>query len=98
MSYLSLLENGSRRWPCSPQWPQCTVMGVRGRALTRQSAHLPVQALARGQAVRAEVASVKSAVSAAQGQLAAGGGFQGTVVTGTSCLPGPTADLLQIAY
>ena len=44
------------------------------------------------------MACVKTAVSAAQVQLVAGGSFQSAFVTGTSCLPAPTADLLQIVH
>lgn len=57
-----------------------------------------LQALARGQAVRRQVAGGRTAVAAAQAKAVAGGSFLGTVVEGTPCLPGPTADLLQIAY
>lgn len=56
------------------------------------------QALARGQLVRNQVAGARTAVAAAQAKAAAGGSFLGTVVEGTPCLPGPSADLLQIVY
>jgi len=55
-------------------------------------------ALARGQLVRNQVAGARTAVAAAQAKAAAGGSFLGTVVEGTPCLPGPSADLLQIVY
>lgn len=54
--------------------------------------------MARGQLVRNQVAGARTAVAAAQAKAAAGGSFLGTVVEGTPCLPGPSADLLQIVY
>lgn len=65
-------------------------------AVTEVCCELGRQALARSRAVRGEKATVMSAVSAAQMQMAAGR-FQGAIVTGNSCLPAPAADLLRIA-